>query len=78
MRFRKRYLVAVAIVFVMAFLKFRVGFDNFVNVDEFRGADIQSGILYPMIAQSINRNKIIGSFLLLVYPHAESVLCIHR
>lgn len=58
MRFRKRYLVAVAIVFVMAFLKFRVGFDNFVNVDEFRGADIQSGILYPMIAQSINRNKI--------------------
>ncbi|MCR5345149.1 MAG: cell surface protein [Lachnospiraceae bacterium] len=56
MRFQKRYILIFALVSLVTFIKFTVGLDDFVNVEQFRGADIQNGVFYPMIAQSINRN----------------------
>ncbi|MBO4462430.1 MAG: hypothetical protein J5749_06055, partial [Lachnospiraceae bacterium] len=59
MRFQKRYILLFAIVSLVTFIKFTVGLDDFVNVEQFRGADIQNGVFYPMIAQSINRNRLV-------------------
>lgn len=58
MRFQKRYIVLFVIVSLVTFFKFSIGLDDFINVEQFRGADIQNGVFYPMIAQSINRNRL--------------------
>ena len=74
MRFQKRYILLFAIVSLVTFIKFTVGLDDFVNVEQFRGADIQNGVFYPMIAQSINRNRLV----LLTARHCQPVSLYNR
>lgn len=54
MKFRKRFYVMLIVCVVAAVLKFQIGSESVEDVEHFRGANIQSDVFNPMIAQNIN------------------------
>mgnify|MGYP004521325681 FL=1 len=58
MRYSKRYIVFAALLAVTLFLKFNTFSEQYQSVNPFRGAELNADTWNPLIAQSVNENRL--------------------
>lgn len=58
MRYSKRYIVFYIFLAIAFFVKFNTIGKNYEEVDEFRGANIDKKVWNPLIAESVNDNRL--------------------
>ncbi len=58
MRYSKRYIVFYIFLAIAFFVKFNTIGKNYEEVDEFRGANLEKTVWNPLIAESVNDNRL--------------------
>lgn len=58
MRYSKRYIVFYIFLAIAFFVKFNTIGKNYEEVDEFRGANLEKKVWNPLIAESVNDNRL--------------------
>lgn len=58
MRYSKRYIVFYIFLAIAFFIKFNTIGKNYEEVDEFRGANLEKKVWNPLIAESVNDNRL--------------------
>ena len=58
MRYSKRYIVFYIFLAIAFFVKFNTIGKNYEEVDEFRGANLEKTVWNPLIADSVNDNRL--------------------
>ena len=59
MRYSKRYITFTLIVVILLFIKLNTWSEDYSEVVAFRGAQLEDGVFYPLIAKSVNEDAMI-------------------